>query len=257
MNKTFLMILLIFIMCLFSNCRNGVTEESNPITTSNLINDGMPTQGLIAYYPFYGNVDDYSGNGNNGTNHGVTLTADRFGRANSACHFSGGSYIGIPELFPSTVSAFTFAAWIMKDTSDNAAHEILFKGLNQGQVSMGLLSGNAGFSVCLGNSPTNWNAASIQDTLKAKTYYFLVGRYIKGQKVEFFVNGTLAASLSIPNLPLYTNSSNNEGYSEIGTVSSQANYYWNGVLDDLRIFNRAISDEEVQALYHEGGWNGN
>ena len=139
----------------------------------------------------------------------------------------------------------------MKDTTDNSAHEIIFQGINQGQASMGISSGNAGFSVCLGNSPTDWNAANIKDTLRVKTYYFLVGRYIKGQKVEFLLNGSLVASLTIPDFPLYTNLNNNNVYSEIGTVSNQPNYYWVGALDDIRIYNRALSDNEVQSLYHE------
>ena len=45
------------------------------------------TNGLVAYYPFNGNANDESGHGNNGTVYGATLTADRFGRANSAYSF--------------------------------------------------------------------------------------------------------------------------------------------------------------------------
>jgi hypothetical protein len=45
--------------------------------------------GLVAYYPFNGNANDESGNGNHGTVHGATLTADRFGNANSAYKFNG------------------------------------------------------------------------------------------------------------------------------------------------------------------------
>jgi hypothetical protein len=234
----------------FVGCKDNPTQ---PTTTSS----SLVTLGLLAYYPFNGNALDASGNNNDGVVAGATLTNDRFGFSNTAYHFAGGSCIIIPELFSDTIPAFTFAAWVMKDTTDNNAHEIIFQGINQGQASMGISSGNAGFSVCLGNNPTNWNAANIQDTLKAKTYYFLVGRYTKGQKVEFLLNGSLVASLAIPDLPLYTNLNNKNVYSEIGTVSNQSNYYWVGVLDDIRIYNRALSDNEVLSLYHEGGWTGN
>jgi len=40
-------------------------------------------EGLVAYYPFNGNADDASGNGNNGTINGAVLTDDRFGNPNS------------------------------------------------------------------------------------------------------------------------------------------------------------------------------
>ncbi|MBF0574179.1 MAG: hypothetical protein HQK69_10565 [Desulfamplus sp.] len=47
------------------------------------------SDGLVAYYPFNGNANDESGNGNNGTVDGATMTADRNGNANSAYSFDG------------------------------------------------------------------------------------------------------------------------------------------------------------------------
>ena len=49
----------------------------------------VPTQGLVGYWPFSGNANDLSGNNNNGTVNGATLTTDRFGNANSAYSFNG------------------------------------------------------------------------------------------------------------------------------------------------------------------------
>ena len=48
----------------------------------------VPTNGLVGWWPFNGNVNDESGNGNNGTVSGATLAIDRFGDANSAYNFS-------------------------------------------------------------------------------------------------------------------------------------------------------------------------
>ncbi len=47
------------------------------------------TEGLIGYYPFNGNANDESGNGNDGTPNGAYLTSDRFGDADEAYHFDG------------------------------------------------------------------------------------------------------------------------------------------------------------------------
>jgi len=44
----------------------------------------VPSNGLVGYWPFNGNANDQSGNANNGTVNGATLTADRFGNTNSA-----------------------------------------------------------------------------------------------------------------------------------------------------------------------------
>ena len=57
------------------------------------------TNGLMAYYPFNGNVDDASGNGNNGTNYGATFTQDRFGFANGAIYFNNGASV-LTGFFP-------------------------------------------------------------------------------------------------------------------------------------------------------------
>ena len=48
----------------------------------------VPTNGLVGWWPFNGNANDESGNGNNGTVNGATLTADRFGNINSAYSFN-------------------------------------------------------------------------------------------------------------------------------------------------------------------------
>ena len=53
---------------------------------------------MIAHYPFDGNADDASGNGNHGEVHGATLTKDKFGNADSAYSFDGvDDYIEIPK----------------------------------------------------------------------------------------------------------------------------------------------------------------
>ena len=73
----------------------------------------VPTNGLVAYYPFNGNANDASGNGNNGTIHGALNTTNRFGTTSSALSFNGSNaYVdfGSPGLlaFPSN---FTVSAW--------------------------------------------------------------------------------------------------------------------------------------------------
>ena len=49
----------------------------------------VPSNGLVGWWPFNGNANDESGNGNNGTVNGVTLTTDRFGVVNKAYNFDG------------------------------------------------------------------------------------------------------------------------------------------------------------------------
>jgi hypothetical protein len=74
----------------------------------------VPSNGLVGYWPFNGNANDESGNGNNGTVNGATLTTDRFGNANSAYSFDGlNDYIDCGNSTSvSTPTNFTFSVWI-------------------------------------------------------------------------------------------------------------------------------------------------
>jgi len=75
----------------------------------------IPSDGLVAYYPFNGNANDESGNANHGTVHGATLTEDRLGNANSGYYFDGtNDYIegtGPGTNFPTGSSPRTISAW--------------------------------------------------------------------------------------------------------------------------------------------------
>ena len=71
----------------------------------------VPTNGLVGWWGFNGNANDESGNGNNGTVNGPTLTNDRFGNPNSAYDFDGstGNHIEIP--FSSSLNSIQNAFW--------------------------------------------------------------------------------------------------------------------------------------------------
>ena len=55
----------------------------------------VPTNGLVGWWPFNGNANDESGNGNHGSVNGASLTGDRYGTMNKAYYFSGTSYINV------------------------------------------------------------------------------------------------------------------------------------------------------------------
>jgi hypothetical protein len=255
MNRMFSIFILVPISLNIMSCTKGA--DSSLLTTDSF------SRGLLAYYPFNGNANDASGNGNGGLIRGATLTSDRFGSSDCALHFNGGSFILIPELFPDTCMAFSFAVWVMKDTTDGNTHTIIYKGLDQGEAVIGLTSlpdgPVLGFGVNIETGTRgaqNWYYYNIPDTLRAKTHYFLVGRYIRGERVDLLVNGKLMGSSTVPNAPLA--SWPGHSYSAIGEHwQFPSSSGWNGVIDDIRIYDRPLSDAEVQALYYERGWTGN
>ena len=75
----------------------------------------VPTNGLVGWWPFNGNANDESGNGNNGIPNGSILTTDRNGNINSAYHFDGMSKISTNAQGPSGISSRTITLWCKFD----------------------------------------------------------------------------------------------------------------------------------------------
>ena len=184
-----------------------VTNAFGSITSSNaLLTVNSLTNGLTAYYPFNGNANDASGNGNNGVVNGATLTADRFGSPNSAYRFNGTSWIQLPDTVePAQPSGLTLSAWVQADSGANAAGAWLIHLSNRtGEGGMAIWNaGSWGAWVKLQDSYSPGYYAN-QDTAIPSAWTHIVAVYTQGQFVEFWVNGSLIQSNTVPNYPLYT-----------------------------------------------------
>jgi hypothetical protein len=208
------------------------------------------TNGLTAHYPFNGNANDASGNGNNGTVNGATLTADRFGDANRAYRFNGASWVQLPDaILPVAPSELTLSVWVLADSGPYTTTEILTElSPRTGTCSMGAGTGHWGFSAKLQNS--GWQPNYPPMPMITNMWVQLVGIYKQGQYVEFYVNGSLAYSNAIPDEILETNPTFPLN-SAIGIYDYAPGPYngFNGAIDDVRVYNRALSAAEVQQLY--------
>ena len=74
-------------------------------------------EGLVAYYPFNGNANDESGNGNHGSVHGATLTVDRCGMPDRAYRFNGSDYIDLGNGTVNVAGDLTLSLWVKVDGS--------------------------------------------------------------------------------------------------------------------------------------------
>jgi hypothetical protein len=228
---------------------------------------GEPTSGLVAYYPFNGDARDESGNGNDGTVYGATPATDRFGHASSAYSFDGTSdYIDCgnkPSL--NIVAALTISAWVYTDqTDDNSDHAIVAKtNLDVPEVQYHLMyhyftgtwrervydtNGEIGLTYY---DPSTGFVDNLSDTkIPLGRWVHIAGTY-DGAKTKIFVDSVLDKEYdaAIPQL-----NSNSVSMSIGGHSAGSIREYLKGSLDDLRIYNRALSPEEIDSLYHEGGW---
>ena len=83
------------------------------LTAFSQIPNYVPQNGLVGWWPFNGNANDESGNGNNGTVNGATLTTDRFGNVNQAYGFDGNSQnIEVSNSSSLNPNELTISVWI-------------------------------------------------------------------------------------------------------------------------------------------------
>lgn len=211
--------------------------------------------GLVLYYPFNGSAEDASGNGHHGTVVAATLTSDRFGNPNSAFSFNGSSsYIYVAstaDLNPSPT--MTYAAWF-RATVANQIGNIIAKGNDQQPgffvARLHPSPTNMGFAVIFkedqGTSTlTSVNASDV--SIVSNQWYFLTVTY-DGTTLRSYINGELRNVVSANK----TLGSNNGPFTVGRHPLAGFYYYFNGKIDDVRLYNRALSSNDVADLYMKG-----
>jgi len=200
---------------------------------------------LVAYYPFSSNTDDASGNGNNGTSFGATLTTDRCGNANSAYYFNGSSYISLPtkDLFNSN---YTYAMWVYFDNLYSAVSFISIGGTNSDQ-GIQVVPAGAGWAGGGYNSDgTITGAIPGKKPSAGKWYHVVLTRDTASAKL--YIDGQLQATGSSNNLlPGYGTTPH---YAVLGGRGFENIQFLSGKLDEVRIYNYALSENEIGKLYN-------
>jgi hypothetical protein len=227
---------------------------------SNMIHIVIPTVGLIAYYPFNGNANDESGFVHNGTANGAVLTTDRFGEANQAYDFDGiNDYIEVPSTgsLSTAFNAITLSAWVnVRDwymSNDNSGWASMFRKGSSIDTPYGFQMVGIASTI----NPSYYglafyaNSGSYYElsTFITNHWYHVAVTY-DGSYVRFYVDGEMTRSY-----PSSISLNSNSEPLQIGEDLAGDDEYMNGKLDNLGIYNRALSDAEIQALYHEGGWS--
>jgi hypothetical protein len=225
----------------------GGTLSSNVIV--NLILSGYPSnlyQGLIAYYPFNGTANDAIGT-NDGTVNGAVLTTDRFGNANNSYNFDGvSSYISFNTVPLNQIGNWTMTAWV-EPASLNQAGSLITMGYDNGISANGFA-----FDICgantglLGNNLLfvfgGINSFESGYSFASSNQWYHVVMLCDSGVTELFVNGlqTVNTTTGItPNTPTSF---------KIGSASGVR--FFNGSMNDIRIYNRALSSNEVSQLYY-------
>jgi trimeric autotransporter adhesin len=205
--------------------------------------------GLVAYYPFNGNAFDESGNRNNGVVHDVGLTTDRFGNVNSAYHFNGtSSYIEAKvSNMPAVDGAQTISWWYMVEKtpvySDSLGADDMIS-LVDTVAGVGVQTGyRAPGYHTLGLDAWYWGGRTVLDSPPpaVKKWHHCVYTY-DGHLHRFYVDGkqttqsTAKPQTGIPHILMFGN-------------YPSGDQFLRGSLDDVRIYDRVLTETEIEKLF--------
>lgn len=218
----------------------------------------VPTNGLVGYWPFNGNANDESGNGNNGTINGATLTTDRFGNNSSAFDFDGQSnYIEVVSSNSLNVTnSYTLSVWI------NVSQWSFLSPIDEHSIISKIDNGNwyGGYEVWTTNNNGtiahsgnigNSNVLITSSNYIENVWYNVLLTY-DGNSLKMFVNGILVNSQSksgqiqTSSIPLRFGRRGGAGF---------YNNWFKGKIDDIGIWNRALTQQEITNLYNSANSN--
>jgi hypothetical protein len=218
----------------------------------------IPLNGLLGWWPFNGNSNDESGNGFNLSANNVTYSKDRFGNLQSSAVFNGIEFGGGSTMISnSTVfnigqSAYSISVWA-KISDLNQITRTIFNTDPHTGIAIAYNDNNApGFMVYdIGSANGVWTILYLhgpKNDYNINDWYHLA--LIKnGLQYTFYINGVQEHT--------YTNSAAaNYSYPVKFRLSgiSPDNQIFNGFIDDVAIFNRALTDNEILKIYTGAGF---
>lgn len=222
----------------------------------------VSSNNLVGWWPFSGNANDESGIGNNGTVNGAVMETDRFGNANNSFSFDGIDDFIEVDLNTTLPIGLSISVWV---SSNLPSSQFEHKGIVWSRLSGP--SGNPPFPAnqatgimihpngILCTASDGNSIVQIQDTgqyYNDASWYHLVFTYdVNSGYTKIFVNGIESKSIQSINLSPIDLAYNTI---KIGKdeITGYGNRHWNGLIDDIGIWNRALTDCEIKNLYNSG-----
>ncbi|MFZ4402333.1 MAG: LamG-like jellyroll fold domain-containing protein, partial [Bacteroidales bacterium] len=216
----------------------------------------VPTNGLVGYWPFNGNANDVSGNGNNGTVNGATLTTDMYGQSNSAYSFDGTSnYIEVPNSNNLNPTQITINVWINFPTSTTNSRQILSKLQHSNAYNFSYNIGltpskylNTGWSYVGCSTAGSGGTGYVDSTILNPNSWIMITQTITSSGVcKYYLNGQLTKTFISGQI--FNPCNNSLSTLRFGQWWNSGNQWWDGILDDIGIWNRTLTQQEITALF--------
>lgn len=199
--------------------------------------------------PFNGNTQDESGNNYHVQSNTATLTADRFGKPNAAYHFDGTSaFMEVPVNAPFVSPNHTISAWVRTVNSVGYRRVVaLPKGGGQ-HFSLNVNTPTTKKASIYFDKAEGGGGAVVANSAKDVTdgnWHHLVGVInMTDRKMSMYVDGTIENTINLVNTAVTTTE-----VLQIGRFTSTQPEYFDGDIDDIKIYSRALSESEVEQLY--------
>ena len=244
-------------MLLLYSCNENPTNSASKINIET---------GLIAYYPFNGNANDSTGNGNNGIVHGAQLFEDRNGNPHSAYYFNGDlAYIDLGNSIKLKRyrSDYSVTGWIYLNQYPSTYNSIILSNRNTTTPSTsGSFIGVGGMSSSLSKRIEFIKNATVTDDIYSfdylssntqlelkKWYFFAVTYKYNGDSsniVKIYIDGFMESQKKVGETldPLNVNT-----YLGCEPALYPIDYSFNGIMDEIRIYDRVLGDNEINELY--------
>jgi hypothetical protein len=211
----------------------------------------VSSNGLVGWWPFNGNANDESGNGNNGTVFGSLLSNDRFGNINSSYSFDGNNnYINIGSNILFT-NEYTFSAWVYIDSSIIKPRSVIISklqstGVYQYKGSELNINNEQHFLTIQGNDTLYNYFEDTTNIVSLNQWTHIIATY-DGQFIRHYVNGNIIDSTTAYYL---ADSIGNPVFIGARPFDTNGPYWFmNGIIDDIGIWNRALTQQEITNLY--------
>lgn len=216
------------------------------------LNAQVVMNGLVGFYPLNGDVNDYSGNGNNGVNQGATVAPDRFGNGAGAYYFDGaGAFISVASDSAIEPDSFVSVSIWVKAEDHTVRQSPLCKRLfhnanpyNSYVITSTDVGPTQKWAFGVAGMTAGTGVGGTDPAAMTTTWTHIVGTY-DGANVRLYINGTLVSTMAKTGLLGYTDSTLRIGLA----IPGSSLQYFKGWIDDVRIYGRAITANEVSTLY--------
>jgi hypothetical protein len=217
----------------------------------------ISTQNLIAHYELDSGAYDISGNNLHGVNNNCIPTTNRFNKSNSAMYFNGiNSHVLVPDdSLLRVLDSFSISLWYYQEARSNPGWTpLISKRYSFGSDpydSYGIsrypngTGGTDNWSLFVSNgSAGSLKSASSIAVPPLNEWKHVVGTFNRNT-ISLYIDGVLQNS---------TSKTDSIGYSDLGLYIGfngvGINEYFKGKIDDVRIYGRVITPDEINTLYN-------